>query len=86
MENIQFDEGVNNFVWTNFCNLFPDFVNKVTSVQRAGSKMISMELIDGTRLWFLYYTPVNWNLGTKPFRMKPKNHEDQNKEQTDKEV
>jgi hypothetical protein len=27
---------------------------------------------DGIVLYFLYYNPTNWNIGTKPWRMKPR--------------
>lgn len=60
------------FVWKNFERLFPMLAMHVDSWERAGSKMISIEMDDGVVLWFLYYSPTNWNLGTKPWRMKPR--------------
>lgn len=59
------------FVWNNFCRLFPEKVDHVIQYKRAGSKMITMEMDDGSILWFLYHTPINWNFGTKPWRAKP---------------
>ena len=61
-----------NFVWDNFQKLFPEKVNHVISYERKGSKMIQLNMDDGLVLHFLYYSPVNWNYGTKPWRMKPK--------------
>lgn len=38
---------------------------------RMGNKMISLSFPDGQTLFFLYNNENNWNLGTKPWRMKP---------------
>lgn len=62
-----------NFVWNNFQRMFPDLAEHVISHEKSGSKMITLHMDDGMILSFLYYTPVNWNLGTKPWRMKPNN-------------
>lgn len=59
-------------IWKNFVRLFPALEEQVISYERKGSKMISLLMDDGTVLYFIYYTPTNWNLGTKPWRMKPK--------------
>lgn len=69
-------EEATNFVWDNFVRLFPSIILKVLSHERAGSKMIKLYMNDGSVLWFLYYNPTNWNLGTKPWRMKPKGKEE----------
>lgn len=62
-------------VYQNFKRLFPAMAEHVLKYERAGSKMISLHMDDGVILSFLYYTPMNWNLGTKPWRMKPKTEE-----------
>lgn len=64
------------FVWTNFQRLFPEKAEHVISYERTGSKMIKLHMDDGLNLSFLYYSPVNWNFGTKPWRMKPKTSEE----------
>lgn len=60
------------FVWGNFKRMFPDMAANVVEYTRTGSRMIALSMNDGTTLSFLYYTPTNWNFGTKPWRMKPK--------------
>lgn len=62
------------FVWKNFERMFPELVKHAESWERAGSKMIQIQMDDGVVLWFLYYSPTNWNLGTKPWRMRPTEH------------
>ena len=64
-----------DFVFKNFQRLFPDKAEHVESYERSGSKMITLLMDDGLELFFLYYNPINWNLGTKPWRMKPKSNE-----------
>lgn len=64
-----------DFVFKNFQRLFPDKAEHVESYERSGSKMITLLMDDGMKLFFLYYNPMNWNLGTKPWRMKPKTDE-----------
>lgn len=63
-----------DFVWSNFQRLFPDRAEHVLSYERSGSKMITLHMDDGLNLSFLYYSPVNWNFGTKPWRMRPSNN------------
>lgn len=76
--NIKISVNVNNngnnaeFVWDNFKRMFPDMAANVVEYTRTGSRMIALSMNDGTTLSFLYYTPTNWNFGTKPWRMKPK--------------
>lgn len=60
------------FLWNNFVRLFPGIAARVIHWERGGSKMIKMDVDDGTVLFFIYYTPTNWNLGTKPWRLKPR--------------
>lgn len=64
------------FVWDNFKRMFPDKAEHAVSYQRAGSRMILIQMDDGSRLNFLYYNPMNWNFGTKPWRMKPRQNEE----------
>lgn len=73
------DTGKNNqlnFIWGNFKRMFPEKVEHVMSYSRGGSKMIYLEMDDGMKLSFMYYTPTNWNLGTKPWRLKPTTNKD----------
>lgn len=64
-----------DFVWKNFQRMFPEKAEHVLSYEKSGSKMINLEMDDGMILTFLYYTPMNWNFGTKPWRMKPRQAE-----------
>ena len=59
------------FIYNNFCRMFPDMVSHVIGYERSGSKMITIDMDDGVKLSFLYVSPTNWNLGTRPWRMKP---------------
>lgn len=70
-EEVVINETSTEFVWNNFCRLFPDMAQNVISYERTGSKMIALHMNDGVTLSFLYYSPVNWNFGTKPWRLKP---------------
>lgn len=56
-----------------FVTLFPYWKSEVRSYKKIGSKCISIEFIDGTSKVFLYYSPDNWNFGTKLWRKKPQN-------------
>lgn len=71
MGNNKTTDETTNLIWLNFQRLFPEKVDNVLKVERAGSKMITIHMDDGLILSFLYYTPTNWNLGTKPWREKP---------------
>lgn len=72
MYNTKKDQADSNLAWVNFNRIFPDMAAHVLSHERSGSKMIKLAMDDGTTLFFMYYTPTNWNLGTKPWRLKPK--------------
>lgn len=74
--NINANSNNMNFVWNNFERMFPEKAEHVVSYERSGSRMITLHMDDGLILTFLYYTPMNWNLGTKPWRKKPENRED----------
>ncbi len=39
---------------------------------KIGARMLRIELETGLVLYFLYYDETNWNLGTKPYRNRPK--------------
>jgi hypothetical protein len=81
--NVEMNNAV--IIWRNFVRLFPALEEHVISYERKGSKMISLLMDDGTTLYFIYYTPTNWNLGTKPWRMKPKALEATSEENDTKE-
>lgn len=54
-----------------FVELFPQHYEHVVSYKKLGSKMISLQMDNGSRLTFLYMGKDNWNFGTKPWRRKP---------------
>jgi hypothetical protein len=66
------EELKSDIIFKNFVRLFPNMGGQVLSYQRTGSKMIALNMDDGIVLYFLYYNPTNWNIGTKPWRMKPR--------------
>lgn len=71
------------YIWNNFKRVFPDYTKRVISYNKKGSRCISLEMDDGQTLYFMYYTPTNWNLGTKPWREKPKKIRDKEQKTQD---
>jgi len=63
-------------IWDGFVKLFPNYVDKVESYKKIGSKSIKLKMKtdDGTdkHLIFLYNDPWDWTLGTKVWRAKPR--------------
>lgn len=55
-------------LYTQFINMFPDLSDCVVSYRKTGSKTIVLEMQNGKHLFFLYYGPDNWNIGTKQWR------------------
>lgn len=64
-------------IWAGFCRLFPDYINRVESYKKIGSKSIKIKMnkeniSDPDRyLIFLYNDPWDWTFGTKVWRRKP---------------
>jgi hypothetical protein len=63
-------------IWNGFTKLFPDYVDKVESYKKIGSKSIKLKMKtpEGTPdkfLIFLYNDPYDWTFGTKVWRRKP---------------
>lgn len=73
-------------IYKGFEDLFPDWVEKVESYKKVGSKTISLKMKNGRSLVFLYNNPNNWNFGTKPWRKKPEPIQKKEKQQADKGV
>lgn len=63
-------------IWNGFCKLFPDYVDKVESHKKIGSKSIKLKMKteDGSdkHLIFLYNDPWDWTFGTKVWRTRPR--------------
>lgn len=64
------------FIFDKFCEMFPDFAKHTVYHKKIGSRMISVSLdtvLGIEKITFLYNSPTDWNLGTKPWRRKPGN-------------
>lgn len=64
-------------IWEGFVKLFPDYVDKVESYTKIGSKSIKlkMKVPEGEAekyLIFLYNDPWDWTFGSKVWRKKPR--------------
>lgn len=65
-------------LYDEFLALFPDCLgdyevgNSVVKYNKIGARMLRIEMAVGPVLYFLWYDENNWNLGTKPFRNRPK--------------
>lgn len=63
-------------IWNGFTKLFPDYVDKVESYKKIGSKSIKLKMktpegAPDKFLIFLYNDPWDWTFGTKVWRRKP---------------
>lgn len=63
-------------IWNGFTKLFPDYVSKVESYKKIGSKSIKLKMktAEGEPekyLIFLYNDPWDWTFGSKVWRKKP---------------
>lgn len=63
-------------IWNGFTELFPDYVDKVESYKKIGSKSIKLKMktpegAPNKFLIFLYNDPNDWTFGTKVWRRKP---------------
>lgn len=64
-------------IWEGFVKLFPDYVGKVESYVKIGSKSIKLKMktpegAPEKYLIFLYNDPWDWTFGSKIWRSKPK--------------
>lgn len=65
-------------IWAGFVKLFPDYVDKVQSYTKIGSRSIKLKMKTPEReygekyLIFLYNDPWDWTFGSKIWRKKPR--------------
>lgn len=64
-------------IWDGFVKLFPNYVDRVESYQKIGSKSLKLKIKtpEGEPekyLIFLYNDPWDWTFGTKVWRSKPR--------------
>lgn len=63
-------------IWDGFTRLFPNYVDKVESFKKVGSKTLKLKMKtdDGSdkHLFFLYNDPWDWTFGSKVWRTKPR--------------
>ncbi len=64
-------------IWEGFVNLFPDYVDRVESYTKIGSKTIKLKMKTDEGqpekyLIFLYNNIWDWTFGSKVWRAKPK--------------
>lgn len=72
-------------IWEGFKKLFPDYVPKVETYWKIGSKSIKLKMktAEGEKekfLIFLYNDPWDWTFGTKVWRKRPKSMKNNLKE------
>ncbi len=74
-----FEKMTAKVLFEKFQELFPDMIMgndtdwaTVTNYTKIGARMLRMEFNSGPVLYFLWYDENNWNLGTKPYRNRPK--------------
>lgn len=57
-------------LYDKFVKLFPNIIGE--KCDKIGARMLRIETCGGPVLYFLWYDENNWNLGTKPYRNRPK--------------
>ena len=76
-------------LWWGFTELFPNYVDKVESFKKVGSKTLKLKMKtdDGSdkHLFFLYNDPWDWTFGSKVWRTKPRTKVDFSKIETKEE-
>lgn len=83
-------------IWEGFVKLFPDYVDRVESYAKIGSKSLKLKMKTDEGqpekyLIFLYNDPWDWTFGSKVWRARPKPRKmksniDEVIQETDKEV
>ena len=64
-------------IWDGFVKLFPDYVDKVESYKKIGSKTLKLKMktpegAPEKNLIFLYNDPWDWTFGSNVWRKRPK--------------
>lgn len=61
-------------IWQGFTELFPDYVDKVESYKKIGSKSLKLKMknTEDKYLIFMYNDPWDWTFGSTIYRKKPR--------------